>query len=123
MFLQILCLVLTKIKLNMIISRTKVEVLFNEISKKLNMISAFPFNISSYIRDMITFDHLSYKTKYSLCKNILFYFMVLLKNGQKTAFHAFRMKILNIVFRSFPFPFLIFEFNCSKTNPWKLKVK
>ena len=112
MFLQILCLVLTKIKLNMIISRTKleilirkVEVLFNEISKKLNMISAFPFNISSYIRDMITFDHLSYKNKYSLCKNILFYFMVLLKYGQKTVFDAFRMKILNIAFRSFPLPF------------------
>ena len=41
----------------------------------LNKPSTFPFNISSYLRDMITFNHLSDITKSRLFKNILFCFI------------------------------------------------
>ena len=43
---------------------------------------------------MITLNHLSERTKYRLCKNILFYyFRVLLINEPKKVFRAFRIKM------------------------------
>ena len=41
----------------------------------LNKPSNLPFNISSYLSDMITFNNLSDRTKSRLCKNILFCFI------------------------------------------------
>ena len=59
---------------------------YSIILKKLNKTSTLPFNIISYIQgDMITFNNLSDRTKSRLCKNILFYFMVLLKNDSKNS--------------------------------------
>ena len=58
---------------------------YSIILKKFNNPSTFPFNILSYIHDMITLNHLSDRIKPRLCKNILFYFMVLLKNDSKNS--------------------------------------
>ena len=63
---------------------------YSIILKKFNNPSTFPFNILSYIQgDMITFNNLSDRTKSRLCKNILFYFMVLLKNDSKNSLSCF----------------------------------
>ena len=83
----------------------------------------FPFNISSYIHDLITFDQLSDKNQVQFMQEQIILFHVSLKNGQKTVFQAFLMKILDINLSFLSVPFLIFELNCSKTNSRKLKVK
>ena len=51
----------------------------------LNKTWTVPFNNSSYISDMITFNHLSDKIKSRLHKNII-YLMAFLKNYQKNSF-------------------------------------
>ena len=43
--------------------------------KKLNKTSTFPFYISSYRHDMITFEHLIERTKPIVCIIVLFYFI------------------------------------------------
>ena len=54
------------------------------------------------------------KTKYSLFKNILFYFMILLKNVQRNSFSIISDENTWHTLSFLSFPFLIFELNCSK---------
>ena len=75
----------------------------------------FPSNIASYICDMITLVHLSDETKYSLCKNILFDCMILLKMVKKQFLCVSDENTLhNLSFLSVLFP--IFELNCLKSE-------
>ena len=48
----------------------------------------FPFNISSYIHDLITFDQLSDKNQVQFMQKQIILFHVSLKNGQKNCFSS-----------------------------------
>ena len=82
----------------------------------------------SYIRDMITFNLLFDSTNWRLCKNILFYFMIFLKNDSKISFSCvsdlFYIALRSlIILRFFVITIQFLELNWPKTTPQKLKVK
>ena len=83
----------------------------------------FPFNISSYIRDLITFDHLTDKNQVKFMQKHIILFHGSSQKWSKNSISSVSDKntLHNLSFISVSF--LIFELNFSKTNSQKLKVK
>ena len=79
----------------------------------------FPFNISSYIRDLITFDHLTDKNQVKFMQKHIILFHGWSKNSISSV--SDKNTLHNLSFLSVSF--LIFELNFSKTNSQKFKVK